>query len=157
MLALSRSDVDIFAITCVNGNVDIDNVCRNTLRVLKVCDRLDVREITLIALAPLTNISLALRFDPDFGGKLKEVFIMGGNIEGRGNINLCAEFNFYADPEAAYITIQELKCPINILSMEAAEANGIEWIFKNCIYGKGTVNGFNFVTYIDKMRHPTLT
>lgn len=39
-------------------------------------------EITLVALAPLTNIALALRLDPDFGSKLKEVFIMGGNIEG---------------------------------------------------------------------------
>ena len=47
MLALSRSDVEILAITCVNGNVDIDNVCRNTLRVLKVCDRLDVSMFSL--------------------------------------------------------------------------------------------------------------
>lgn len=47
ILALSRSDVEILAITCVNGNVDIDNVCRNTLRVLKVCDRLDVSMFSL--------------------------------------------------------------------------------------------------------------
>ena len=41
-----------------------------------------VGELTLVALAPLTNIALALRLDPEFGRKLKEVYIMGGNIEG---------------------------------------------------------------------------
>ena len=38
-------------------------------------------EITLVALAPLTNIALAMKLDPDFGKKLKNVTIMGGNIE----------------------------------------------------------------------------
>lgn len=44
MMALSRPDVDVIGITCVNGNVDIENVCRNTLRVLKICDALHVCE-----------------------------------------------------------------------------------------------------------------
>ena len=39
-------------------------------------------EITLVALAPLTNIALAMKLDPDFGTKLKAVTIMGGNTEG---------------------------------------------------------------------------
>lgn len=42
MMALSRPDTDVIGITCVNGNVDIENVCRNTLRVLKICDALHV-------------------------------------------------------------------------------------------------------------------
>ena len=42
MLALSSPDIEVMAITCVAGNVDIDKVCLNTLKVLKVCDRLDV-------------------------------------------------------------------------------------------------------------------
>lgn len=48
MMALSRPEVDVIAITCVNGNVDIENVCRNTLRVLKVCDALHVSNSKLI-------------------------------------------------------------------------------------------------------------
>lgn len=39
-------------------------------------------EITLVALAPLTNVALAIRQDPDFGKKLKSVTIMGGNTQG---------------------------------------------------------------------------
>ena len=39
-------------------------------------------EITLVALGPLTNIALALKLDPDFGKRLKNVTIMGGNTEG---------------------------------------------------------------------------
>lgn len=42
MMALSRPDIDVIGITCVNGNVDIENVCRNTLRVLKIYDSLHV-------------------------------------------------------------------------------------------------------------------
>ena len=37
----------------------------------------------MVALAPLTNIATALKLDPDFGKKLKECVIMGGNIEGQ--------------------------------------------------------------------------
>jgi inosine-uridine nucleoside N-ribohydrolase len=43
MLALSRPDIQVVGITCVAGNVDVDQVCVNTLKVLSVCDRLDVR------------------------------------------------------------------------------------------------------------------
>ena len=42
MLALSSPDIEVMAITCVAGNVVIDKVCRNTLKVLKICGRLDV-------------------------------------------------------------------------------------------------------------------
>lgn len=42
MLALSRQEAEVLAITCVNGNTNVDNVCRNVLRVLSVCNRMDV-------------------------------------------------------------------------------------------------------------------
>ena len=42
MLALSRQEAEVLAITCVNGNTNMDNVCRNVLRVLSVCNRMDV-------------------------------------------------------------------------------------------------------------------
>lgn len=39
-------------------------------------------QITLVCLGPLTNLALALRLDPQVGKKLKNVYILGGNIEG---------------------------------------------------------------------------
>lgn len=42
MVALADPDVQILGITCCFGNTPLDNVLRNTLRVLKVCNRLDV-------------------------------------------------------------------------------------------------------------------
>ena len=58
-------------------------------------------ELEIIAQAPLTNIALALREDPDLPQKLKRLWIMGGANNYLGNITPAAEFNFYVDPEAA--------------------------------------------------------
>lgn len=40
-------------------------------------------KITLVAIGPLTNVALAMRLDPMFTSKLKEMVIMGGNIKGK--------------------------------------------------------------------------
>ncbi|KAK7469719.1 hypothetical protein BaRGS_00036250 [Batillaria attramentaria] len=64
-------------------------------------------KITLVCLGPLTNLALALRLDPKLSKKLKQVYILGGNIEGRGGSTLCAERNFHLDPEAAHIVLRE--------------------------------------------------
>jgi purine nucleosidase len=59
-------------------------------------------EITLVATGPLTNIGLALRREPRLAGWVKDFVIMGGSAS-RGNMNHAAEFNIWADPEAAAI------------------------------------------------------
>ncbi|AWP00784.1 putative inosine-uridine preferring nucleoside hydrolase-like [Scophthalmus maximus] len=41
MLAPAAPDVEILAITCCHGNTPLENVVKNTLRVLRVCNRLD--------------------------------------------------------------------------------------------------------------------
>lgn len=40
-------------------------------------------QISLVAIGPLTNLALAIRLDPSFPQKLKELYIMGGNKEGK--------------------------------------------------------------------------
>jgi purine nucleosidase len=59
-------------------------------------------EITLVATGPLTNIALALRLEPRLATWVKDFVIMGGSAS-RGNMNHAAEFNIWADPEAAAI------------------------------------------------------
>ncbi|XP_039998264.1 probable uridine nucleosidase 2 isoform X4 [Xiphias gladius] len=42
MVALAAPSVEILGITCCHGNTTLDHACKNTLRVLKVCNRLDI-------------------------------------------------------------------------------------------------------------------
>ncbi|MBO0803433.1 MAG: nucleoside hydrolase [Nocardiopsaceae bacterium] len=59
-------------------------------------------EITLVATGPLTNVALAVRREPRLAGWVRDFVIMGGST-GRGNVTPAAEFNIWADPEAASI------------------------------------------------------
>ncbi|MBC7724769.1 MAG: nucleoside hydrolase [Burkholderiaceae bacterium] len=59
-------------------------------------------EIHLVATGPLTNIALALRKEPRLATWAASFTIMGGSFT-RGNATPAAEFNIYADPEAAAI------------------------------------------------------
>lgn len=57
--------------------------------------------MTLIALGPLTNVATALLATPGIVERLTRLVIMGGAIRREGNVTPAAEFNVYADPEAA--------------------------------------------------------
>jgi purine nucleosidase len=59
-------------------------------------------EVTLVATGPLTNIGLALGREPRLARWVRDFVIMGGSA-GRGNVTPAAEFNIWADPEAAAI------------------------------------------------------
>jgi purine nucleosidase/non-specific riboncleoside hydrolase len=60
-------------------------------------------KIDLLMIGPLTNLALALRVAPDIVGGIGQLTIMGATVYGRGNTTPAAEFNIYADPEAAAI------------------------------------------------------
>lgn len=62
-------------------------------------------EITLIAIAPMTNLATALAKAPDIAGKIVEIILMGGSTD-QGNHTAAAEFNIYADPEAADVVFK---------------------------------------------------
>lgn len=53
---------------------------------------------TLVAVAPLTNVALLLARHPE--ARPDRIVLMGGSI-GLGNVTPAAEFNIWADPEAA--------------------------------------------------------
>ena len=53
------------------------------------------------AVGPLTNIALALRTAPDLHGRIAGISVMGGGTF--GNREPVAEFNVWADPEAAAV------------------------------------------------------
>ena len=71
----------------------------------------------LVAVGPLTNVALALRNDPDLVGHLAGITVMGGSAGG-GNVTAAAEFNIWADPEAAAVVFAEA-APITMVGLNA--------------------------------------
>ena len=65
-----------------------------------IADKLRERPLTLIAIGPLTNVALLLATHPELTPRIERIVVMGGAI-GLGNVTPSAEFNIWADPEAA--------------------------------------------------------
>jgi len=80
--------------------------------------------ITLVTLGPLTNIAVALRQDPSIAQTVSECIIMGGTGRGHGNITPVAEYNFWADPEAAKIVF-ESGMPIKIVGWDISYTHAV--------------------------------
>ncbi len=160
LLAATSEELNLLAVTCVHGNVTLDQVVPNTLNVLAAAGRDDVpvvpgadrplkepprhargvhgsnglgglelapsarapesehavaylrrrileaeRPVTLVPLAPLTNIAALLTDHPEVRANIERIAFMGGAI-GSGNASAAAEFNVRQDPEAADIVVQ---------------------------------------------------
>ena len=60
-------------------------------------------DITLVEIAPMTNLAMAIRKDPSIVKKVKHLYFMGGTNQYLGNVTPAAEFNIWVDPEAAKI------------------------------------------------------
>lgn len=71
-------------------------------------------EITLAVTGPMTNVALALRQEPEVARRLKRIVAMGGSRSEGGNITASAEYNIWADPEAAD---EVLKAPVEVVMM----------------------------------------
>ena len=74
--------------------------------------------LILVALGPLTNIAIALNLYPELEDLLGRIVSMGGAVE-RGNVSPYAEFNFYADPEAARAVLDS-QVPLTVVPWDAA-------------------------------------
>ena len=74
-------------------------------------------DLTLIAVGPLTNVAKAMQQDPDFAKRLHALALMGGSTDA-GNVTSTAEFNIWADPEAARVVfagdINPIVCGLNL-------------------------------------------
>jgi purine nucleosidase len=73
--------------------------------------------ITLCLLGPMTNLAAALVQEPEIRRGIKEVLLMGGGYHVRGNVTPTAEFNVYADPEAAAVVFGS-GIPIVVLPLD---------------------------------------
>jgi pyrimidine-specific ribonucleoside hydrolase len=170
LFAARHPDLDLRAVTCVSGNVGVDQVVVNTLTVLDAAgagavpvargaarplaqapqpfrpvhgvdglgdvgwppsarlaeprhavellrDELTAGPaVTLVALAPLTNIALLLRTYPEVVDGIERFVFMGGSARG-GNSTAAAEFNVWHDPEAAAVVVDALAASSTPITM----------------------------------------
>jgi purine nucleosidase len=69
------------------------------------------REITLVAVGPLTNVALAVRREPALPTLLRRLVIMGGAYRSPGNTAPTTEWNISVDPEAAKVVFDAFGTP----------------------------------------------
>ncbi len=76
-------------------------------------------ELELLVIGPMTNIAVALLQYPDLPGLVKHIWFMGGAARG-GNVTPTAEFNIWADPEAAQVVIRS-GIPMTMVGLDVTE------------------------------------
>jgi pyrimidine-specific ribonucleoside hydrolase len=59
--------------------------------------------VTVAAIGPMTNIALLLAVYPEAADRIGRLVVMGGSAARGGNVTAAAEFNVWADPEAAAV------------------------------------------------------
>ncbi|EWT04778.1 nucleoside hydrolase, partial [Intrasporangium chromatireducens Q5-1] len=78
------------------------------------------RKVTIVPLAPLTNLALLLRTHPESATGIERIVFMGGAAH-VGNATASAEFNVFHDPEAAAIVLdacQELGIAVTMYGLD---------------------------------------
>ena len=62
--------------------------------------------LVIVTLAPLTNLALALAKKPSIASQVSRCVVMGGAPCCEGNVTPAAEYNIWADPEAARVVFR---------------------------------------------------
>lgn len=86
------------------------------------------KQITLLALGPLTNIAVAYLLDNRFFENLRQIVFMGGTVDSIGNMGPTTEFNVVTDPEACHVVLTNAKCPLTIVPWECGLHNLLTWV-----------------------------
>lgn len=81
------------------------------------------RPITLVGIAPATNLALALMAEPALAERVGEIVLMAG-AWAEGNVTPAAEFNAFSDPEALAVL---LACgrPVRLATLELTAQAGV--------------------------------
>jgi inosine-uridine nucleoside N-ribohydrolase len=76
--------------------------------------------LTVIALGPLSNLGEALLAGGPRVMAIGEVVVMGGAINVPGNVTPAAEFNMFADPDAAHLVLTS-GLPIRLIPLDVTQ------------------------------------
>lgn len=95
--------------------------------------------VAIVPIGPLTNIALLFRLHPELMERIAHLAIMGGAI-GEGNTTASAEFNIYADPEAADIVFRS-GVPITMMGLDVTHQATLDAAASRRLESCGTHSG----------------
>ncbi len=75
-------------------------------------------EITIVALGPLTNVARAFARDPALPEIVGQIVMMGGTLDGVGNVTPAADFNIYCDPESARAVFRSAAATMTLVPID---------------------------------------
>jgi len=81
-------------------------------------------EVTLVATGPQTNVALALRMAPELVEMLAGIVVLGGCVTTPGNMTPVAEYNIWADPEAARVVLAS-GARLTLVPLDVCEDNRV--------------------------------
>ena len=76
-------------------------------------------EVRLLTLGPLSNLAVAADFDPQLSENLHSAVILGGSVSCGGDVTAAAEFNIWADAQAAR-AISQLTLPKTLVPLDVS-------------------------------------
>jgi purine nucleosidase/pyrimidine-specific ribonucleoside hydrolase len=98
------------------GEVDVPLAGEHAVSLMARLLRESPRPVTLVPVAPLTNVALLLRTHPELAARIGEIVLMGGSV-GPGNVTPAAEFNILVDPEAADVVLSS-EVPVTMCGLD---------------------------------------
>ena len=117
--------------------------------------RQNPKEVTIVALGPLTALARAIDRDPELPALVHRLICLGGAWHEPGNASAVAEFHFYCDPPAAR---QVLRCgapvllipldvtrklvlsPSDLLQLPAPESKACQFLRRIVPFGLGATS-----------------
>ena len=103
-------------------------------------------KITLVVTGPMTNVAMAFRMEPSIVEKVKRVIFMGGSYQ-LGNVTPAAEFNIFADAEAAYVVFNS-GVPLVMMGLDLTRQ---ALCYPNIVERMGKVGGKASKLFVDLM------
>lgn len=97
-------------------------------------------ELTLVCVGPLTNLAIALNVEPRLPALVRRLVVMGGAFDVPGNVTSHAEFNVYADPEAA---VQVLAAPfprVTVVGLDVSHQTALPIAVWEAVAAEGAAN-----------------
>ncbi len=109
------------------GNIEVGELTKKSENAHAVDFIIDTfmnnKDVCLITLGPLTNVAQAILKEPRLSERIPEILCMGGSVTA-GNYSAAAEFNIYADPEAAKIVF-ESGIKIKLVGLNLCRQNSV--------------------------------